>query len=297
LREELAIIQGLESKGEVLKLKAEDVSRFKILHSYLSNGTFNISETPFSGWNKFEKKSFNYGMYHIEPPEYLNAIGHNWHIINSPICIAFGGTLSPTSDGFQLTELLAQQSVLGHGAIVIAGSAFGVDTAAHLGALDSNGKTIAVLANPVSYGLYPYTPKRTFLEEGILQNGGLLVSEYDSPTEDCFERLLQRDRITTALSDIFVAVECSHDSATVDSAKRAKLQGKKVVVIDWTKIRHTYHKPKISGATQLIQENVADAIPKIRVSNIEDPRFMHAFHELIAGIGTRILEGEQWKSL
>ncbi|MBI3246779.1 MAG: DNA-processing protein DprA [Deltaproteobacteria bacterium] len=273
----------MELAQEVLKLSAGDVSRFVTLRDRLSDPAFNMADTPFLGWDKFREIEFEYALYHVKPPEHLFLRGRSWQILNATVSISFGGTVSPTADGFQLSELLAQQAVLGHRAVVGGGGVIGVDMAAHLGALDAKGSTIAVLANPVTHGLHPYEPKRTFLEEGIIQQGGLLASEYDSPEDDRKERLLQRDRVITALSDFFVAVECSKDSGTVDAAKRAKIQGKKVVVIDWSKIRHTWHEPKTSGALQLIQEKVAEALPCEPVSDIRDPRLMQEFHELLTG--------------
>lgn len=266
---------------KVLKLSAGDLSRFVTLRNRLSDATFNITDTPFLGWDKFSQAEFEYTLYHVEPPEHLFVFGSSWQVLNTAVSISFGGTVSPTADGFQLSELLAQQAVLLHGAIVVCGGVIGVDMAAHLGALDVKGQTVAVLANPVTLGLHPYETKRYFLEDSILQQGGLFVSEYDSPSDDRNERLLQRDRIITALSDIFVAVECSKDSATVDSAKRAKIQGKKVLVVDWSKILHTWHEPKSSGASQLMQEKVAESFPSMPVSNIGDPRLLQEFNELI----------------
>lgn len=276
----------MELAQEVLELRAECVSRFVTLRNRLVNSAFKIEDTPFLGWDKFTETNFKYVLYHVEPPEHLFLLGRSWQILNAKMSISFGGTVSPTADGFQLSELLAQQAVLQHGAIVISGGVIGVDMAAHLGALDAKGNTVAVLANPVTLGLHPYKPKRVFLEEGIIQQGGLLVSEYGSPSDDLKERLLQRDRVITALSDFFVAVECSQDSATVDAAKRAKIQGKKVVVIDWLKIRKTWHEPKTSGARQLIEEKVAEALPRGPVSDIRDPHLMQEFHEMLTGDST-----------
>jgi DNA processing protein len=267
---------------EVWNLDAGDVPRFVTLRDRLRDPGFNIADTPFRGWDKFKNTEFTYTSYHVEPPEHLFLLGRGIEILNAMVSISFGGTVSPTADGFQLSELLAQQAVLQHGATVIGGGVIGVDMAAHLGALDAKGSTVAVLANPVTLGLHPYKPKRTFLEEGIIQ-GGLLASEYDSPSDDRKERLLQRDRVITALSDFFIAVECSKDSATVDAAKRAWIQGKKVVVIDWSKIRDTWHEPKSSGALQLIQEKVAEAFPREPVSDIRDSRLMQEFDQLLAG--------------
>lgn len=275
----------------VLKLGTGDVSRFVALRDRLCDTAFNVADAPFPGWDKFKRAAFDYALYHVEPPEHLFVLGRNWQVLNAPVSISFGGTVSPTADGFQLCELLAQQAVLRHGAIVIGGGVLGVDMAAHLGALDAKGRTVAVLANPVTFGLHPYEPKRTFLEEGILHHGGLLVSEYESPSEDRNERLLQRDRVITALSDLFVAVECSKDSATVDAAKRAKIQGSTVIAVDWARIRDKWHEPKTSGGTQLIRDKVAVPFPSMLVSDIADPCLMQEFHKLITSIGARTTGG------
>lgn len=264
----------------LFKIDARDVRRFAALSNRLDDPAFNITAVPFRGWDKFKKAEIDYSLYHVAPPQHLFLLGEDAEILNVKVSVSFGGTVSPTADGFQLSELLAQIAVQGHGAIVIGGGVIGVDMAAHLGALDVDGKTIAVVANPVARGIHPYNPKRAFLQKGILQQGGLLASEHDTPSDDRKERLLQRDRIITALSDIFIAVECSKDSGTVDAAKRAKIQGKKVIAIDWSKIRTTWHEPKTSGALQLIQEKVADPLPTAQVSDIRDPLLVQEFHKL-----------------
>jgi DNA processing protein len=249
------------------------VRRFIALNDRLVGLAFDRSSIPFDGWDKFKRRTFRYNSSHIAPPQRLFVRGSDWKVLNASVLVAFGGTVSPTADGFQLAELLAQHAV-DNGAVVVAGGVIGVDMAAHLGALDRGGHTVAVLAKPVMGGLHPYEPKRSFLEDGILQNEGLLVSEYHVPSEDrkeSEERLLQRDRVITALSDLFLAVECSKNSATVDAAKRARLQGKKVFVIDWSRIDRKWHKPKTSGTLQLMEENVAEAIPSMQVSDIRSP--------------------------
>jgi len=263
------------------EIKAESVQRFVELRERLSSAEFKIASFPFRGWDKFKKNGFKYTLQHVKPPRNLFWTGADWQVLNTQTTVSFGGTVSPTADGFQLSELLAQRAVDHHGAVVVSGGVIGIDMAAHLGALDQNGKTVAVLANPVVMGLHPYEPRRSFLENEILKHEGLLVSEHDTPSEDREERLLQRDRIITALSDVFIAVECSKDSATVDTAKRAKIQGKKVFAIDWSRIRKKGNEPKTGGTRQLLEEKIADALPSGPVDDIRARRLLEEFSVML----------------
>lgn len=199
--------------------------------------------------------------------------------------VGFGGTTSPTADGVKVAEFLAQIAAA-KSCVVISGGVPGIDQAAHTGALDKHGQTIAVLANPVQYGLHPYIPHRQFLEEGMRANGSGLLSEYqhwaDFPVGS---RLQERDRIISALSDIFVAVECSQSSDTVDTARRCKLQGNQPIAINWHKIKLAWHhQPNSTGGDYLIQKGWAKPFPPADVSepiSILEPRFTELFEQLI----------------
>jgi len=211
------------------------------------------------GWDKFLEAEFLYERRHVEPPAQLYFLGRDWQILNSAISVSFGGTVSPVADGVQMATMLAQATVdntLGLDALVVGGGVLGVDTAAHLGALDKAGKTVAVLANAVRHGLHPYRPRRSFLQSAILNHQGGLVAEHDDRVDDYRVRLLDRDRIITALSDVFVAIECSGRSATVDAAKRAKLQGKRVIAVDWSRLARKWAEPKTAGNRELMTERI-----------------------------------------
>ncbi len=261
----------------------DDIYRLK----ECSEKTLKLSLSDYDGYNKFSKEKFVFQKNHIAPPEQVYFLGKNWKILNAPIAVGFGGTVSPTNDGFKMAILLAQQTIkneMKQKAFIVSGGVIGIDTASHLGALDEGGATIAVVANPVSYGLHPYVPTRSFLTNGILTNGGGIVSEY--PQKDYQEnyygdRLLQRDRIITALSDIFIAIECSENSGTVDTAKRAKLQGKTVYTINWNNISKKWHIPKTSGCEQLISQNIAIPFPFEKVSGIDDIKLIEQFQFLL----------------
>lgn len=165
------------------------------------------------------------------------------HLKGKSLCgdrpiVAIGGTRSPIVETFCLVSSVIRE-LASCGWQVMSGGVPGVDLAAHLAAVEAPaGSTYAVLANPVEHGLAGHEWSNPLLEERMMRTGGFL-SEYDQAVEldsDEFrERLLMRDRIISGLCDIFLAFECSDTSATVDTAKRALLQGKKVFCVSAAK--------------------------------------------------------------
>jgi DNA processing protein len=92
--------------------------------------------------------------------------------------VAVVGTRGPTREGIALARRFAKE-LAEQGMIVVSGLALGIDAAAHSGALDAGGKTIAVLGNGID-NIHPQTNQR--LGEKILESGGAIVSEYPPGT-------------------------------------------------------------------------------------------------------------------
>jgi predicted Rossmann fold nucleotide-binding protein DprA/Smf involved in DNA uptake len=150
--------------------------------------------------------------------------------------IAIGGTRSPTAGTFCLTANVVRHLASAGNIMILSGGVPGVDAAAHLASLDVKGaSTYAVMANPARMGLSGHEWHSEFVSRAIRERGGFL-SEYTAEcelwTEEHRERLLARDRIISGLCDLMVVFECNSDSATVDTARRALLQGKKVVCVE-----------------------------------------------------------------
>jgi len=148
--------------------------------------------------------------------------------------VGVGGTRSPTVETFCLVSNVVRE-IAASGAIVISGGVPGVDIAAHFAAVDvRGGATVSVLANPVEMGLGAHEWSSTVGNAAILKRGAF-ISEYQSVSSlnsvEFSERLLARDRLISGLCDIFLMFECSEDSATVDTARRAYVQGKTVVCV------------------------------------------------------------------
>ncbi|NEQ41021.1 MAG: hypothetical protein F6K40_34355 [Okeania sp. SIO3I5] len=219
-------------------------------------------------WDKFKQKDIVYELRHVEPPSTLYYKGKDWNFLNVDLTVGFGGTESPSVDG-SMAAILLGQLVCEYEGVVISGGVFGVDMMAHLGALDVGGKTFAVLGNDVNSGLHPYVPQRKLLETSILNNGGL-ISEYPDFGNRFGDRLLQRDRIITALSKLFIVIESGEKSATVDTAKRAYLQGRTVFAINWDYMPEVNITRPREGNIQLINELIALPFPNKPIKTYDE---------------------------
>src|SRR5688572_28965553 len=116
------------------------------------------------------------------------------------------------------------------GVVVISGLARGVDSAAHRGALDGGGRTIAVLGTGIDK-VYP--AENTELSDRIAASG-LLVTEFPpgaSPEEWHFPR---RNRIISGLSKAVVIVEAKEKSGSLITARLAADQGRDVMAVPGT---------------------------------------------------------------
>lgn len=115
-----------------------------------------------------------------------------------------------------------------NGITVISGMAVGIDTAAHIGCLEAGGNTIAVLG----CGLKNIFPKENIkLYHNIIENNGLVISEYPPETPANSAQFLARNRIVSGLSLGVLVVEAAHRSGTSVTAALAKKQKKEVFCI------------------------------------------------------------------
>lgn len=249
---------GMVRKGsadtDILNIGADSIFRFGEVSDYLETNLL-----PFVLRAKVTKKT-PYKLNDLQPPDllYFHSSERTWEILNSKLAVSIVGSSSyksdPTGVGRMLGRRLAVSTVeygrkRGIEASIVSGCAFIIDEAAHEGAADAKGATVAVIPRSVAKGVYPHPDlfkKRGYerccqerkckrFEDRLLKYG-CLVSENDNRGRTKLNQILARDRITTALSDIVVVVECKKDSGTVDTGLRAILQGVPLVVIDWEKI-------------------------------------------------------------
>lgn len=150
----------------------------------------------------------------------------NLELLNNPI-ISIVGSRSCSENGKSLARKFAYE-LSQCGITIASGLAKGIDTVAHLYSYKEKGKTIAVLPN----GFNHIFPKENIgLYEKILDNGGLVMSEYPPDIKAKSKYFLERNRIVSGLSLGVLVVEAAYRSGTSVTAKLAKTQGRKVFAL------------------------------------------------------------------
>ena len=155
----------------------------------------------------------------------LHTRGH-WPLPERPR-VAIVGSRRPSPYGEAVAEQLAAD-LAGSGVIVISGLALGIDAAAHRGALNGGGITVAVMGTGVDV-VYPAAHFR--LAEQILAAGGTLVSQFPDGTNPRRQNFPARNWTMAALSDIVVVVEAGDGSGALITAEAALHLHKEVMAV------------------------------------------------------------------
>jgi DNA processing protein len=149
-----------------------------------------------------------------DPPVLLYTKG-DLQLLTNDNNIAVIGTREPTKLGksiaFRFGEILSKK-----GYCIVSGLALGCDSEAHKGCLSNNGKTIAVMPCGLD-NIYPSSNKELY--ENILNNRGLLISEYPINSRIQKSYFVERDRLQSGLSKGVIVVECKENSGTMHTAK------------------------------------------------------------------------------
>lgn len=140
--------------------------------------------------------------------------------------ITIVGTRSPTNYGKTISRQLSQQ-LAENGVTIISGFARGIDTCAHQGALQANGRTIAVLGNGLSK-IYPDENKD--LADEIVESGAL-ISEFAMSVPPFPKNFPRRNRLVSGMSSGTVVVEASVRSGSLITARHAAEQGREVFAV------------------------------------------------------------------
>ena len=141
--------------------------------------------------------------------------------------VAIVGSRRATRYGFNQARRIAR-TLAEKGVTVISGLARGIDAAAHLGALEGNGKTVAVLGS--GHGnLYP--PENKDLANRILQSGGAIVSELVPDAPPLPFHFPVRNRIISGLSHGVLLIEAQMKSGTHSTVNYALEQAREVFAL------------------------------------------------------------------
>lgn len=180
-----------------------------------------------------------------DPPIALFLKGRS-ELLNEPQ-ISIVGSRSPTPVGKKVAESLARDLALA-GITITSGMALGIDGVAHIGALDVQGSSIAVLGNGLDI-VYPARNRALFER---LAKSGLLISEYPLGVRPDRYTFPQRNRIVSGLAHGIIIVEAAERSGTLITARLGLEQNKEVMVVPGSALSAQYR-----GSHQLINQGAS----------------------------------------
>lgn len=131
--------------------------------------------------------------------------------------VALVGARASTAYGERVAVDLSE-ALAGRGVCVVSGGAYGIDAAAHRGALAGGGATVALLAGGVDRA---YPAGNAALLERVLERGGAVLSEVPPGGVPSRSRFLQRNRLIAAVSRATVVVEAAWRSGALSTAHHA----------------------------------------------------------------------------
>ena len=141
--------------------------------------------------------------------------------------VAIVGTREASARGQRVAADLAY-GFAARGFTVVSGLARGIDTAAHLGALDGEGRTLAVLGS----GIRVIHPRENAeMAERMVNGRGAVLSEFHPNAPPQGRNLMIRDRVISGLARGVIVVEAAPDSGSLDTAKRARRQARLVFAV------------------------------------------------------------------
>ena len=187
--------------------------------------------------------SFPPPLEHIDgPPERLWARGRLALARDPSPKVALVGTRAPTPYG--LAQAVRFGRALGRaGVVVVSGLAQGIDQAAHQGALEVGGGTVAVLGS----GLDRPWPRVPLVDE--IARHGLLLSEFEPDRGPRPHHFPQRNRLISGLVDGLLVIEAAGASGSLITARWAADQGREVFALPGR-----VDQPMASGCHRLLRE-------------------------------------------
>lgn len=195
-----------------------------------------------------------------DPPPYVFIRGH----IPEMPAVAVVGSRGASSYGLNnARRLSADLTRLGF--LIVSGLARGIDTAAHEGALDAGGATVAILGNGLN-GVYP--PENASLAKRISENGAV-ISEFPFFAPPEARHFPMRNRIISGMTLGTLVVEAAQKSGSLITARLALEQNREVFAVPGS-IRSF----KSSGTHSLLKqgaklvESVSDIVEELPVTHV-----------------------------
>ena len=207
----------------------------------------------------WESPHYPNGLRHLDrPPPVLFVRGPHGDLPAAQRCVAVIGARHCTELGRSIARDLGA-SLARAGLVVVSGLAIGIDTAAHEGALDAGGETLAVLASAVGE---PIPRRNAGLAAEILNSSGWLLSERPPGASVRAFDFPRRNRLVAALVGVVVVVEAGLKSGTLSTVAHALELGVEVAAVPGPAVS-----PASAGAHEMLRRgahlvtSAADVLP------------------------------------
>lgn len=177
-----------------------------------------------------------------DAPKILWALG-DLATLHRPV-VAIVGTRRATSYGLRIAREIAA-SLARAGACVVSGMALGIDGAAHRGALDAGGKTVAVLGTAVDV---PHPRANLEIYKEAVRSG-LVLSEMPPAARPHKGSFPNRNRIIAGLARLVIIIEAPFESGSMHTYRHAERYGRDIAVVPGP-----IDSPQSAGSNQLLRD-------------------------------------------
>ncbi len=233
---------------------------------------------------RLEENQISYLLYHepaypellrhiFDPPPGLFVRGRLLSEDNPAVSIV--GSRRPTPYGLSVSEKLARELAQA-GITVVSGMARGIDTAAHRGALQGGGRTIAVLGCGIDV-IYPRENQRLYAQ---IISTGAVVSEFPCGSPPEAWHFPVRNRLISGLARALVVVEAGEKSGALITADLALEQGREVMAVPGNITSNLSRGPNIlikqgarlvEGGKDILEEIGLGTLFKPKVTSANNP--------------------------
>jgi len=193
--------------------------------------------------------------------------------------VAVIGLLNPDKDTEEFEKQVVS-NLVSHGITIASGLALGCDSIAHKEAIDSGGKTIAILPSPIT-DILPQGNKG--LAEEIVEHDGLLVSEYYERVNSKMElsgRYLERDRLQALFSDwVILSASYSENNLGNDSGSRHAMK----YALSYSIPRAIMYEYKVNAYNTKYDLNRQLIKEDDRIIVISNDNFQEALQKILSG--------------
>jgi DNA processing protein len=222
------VFHARRSELESLRLKSESIESIlkREFHEKAEEELSNVREIG-GDVLILDDGSYPYLLREIADPPITLYVKGNWQECFDAPCVAIVGSRRCSTYGENASEMLARD-LAANGICIVSGLARGIDTAAHRGAIDGKGKTIAVLGTGID-AVYPKDNAK--LVDRILDSGGAIVSQFPLNTPPLRDNFPYRNRIISGLSLGILIVEASERSGSLITARLAMEQNREVLAV------------------------------------------------------------------